>query len=125
MKSLSVLFICFVSFLSYGKLSLYSRVSSSLEKKINSIVQQMTDEDKVSFLFVVPFYDKETIDHLVPGGLILHSEVGEEISAQDLILKVNQYQKRSLKKYGAPAFILTDSEGGTVSRLSKKKTSTF
>lgn len=116
------LFLCLFSFYSHGiQVSLSQKWNSQSEKQIEQILNQMTDEDKISLLFVVPFHQTKTWNELVPGGLILHSRVGDEISAEKLIQKINHFQKLSLKKYGKLGFTLTDSEGGIVSRLSRKR----
>ncbi|MBU5309297.1 glycoside hydrolase family 3 protein [Ligilactobacillus saerimneri] len=88
-------------------------------KKINKIVKKMTLDEKIGQMYVSP--SSGNIDTMISdsknyhlGGIVLFGSDFAKQDAQAMKAKDQALQKAS--RYGA--FIATDQEGGTVSRLS-------
>lgn len=103
--------------------------------RIEQTIQKMTDREKIAQLFVVGVYPKNHVKSFfnifLPGGFTFQARVGDDKTyklnkkVKTVIQKLNQIQRRSVNKYGFVSFIMVDQEGGTVSRLSRKRHAAF
>ncbi len=77
----------------------------------------MTLEEKIGQLFLITMREDKAIDYInkySPGGFVLFAADFKDRTKQDIIKKINEYQKIS----SVPLIIAVDEEGGTVTRVS-------
>ena len=87
---------------------------SSYYSEADEILKDMSLEEKLSQMFIIPFssyQDNEKYSSV--GGFILYSNDIRNISKESIINKINERQSTSHIKY----IMTIDEEGGTVSRL--------
>lgn len=94
---------------------------SSAEKKVSSLLDSMTPEEKVGQLFFVRCPESEAVSdvktyHL--GGYLLFGRDFRDRTANEIIQTIHAYQEAAEKDTGIPLLIGTDEEGGTVVRVS-------
>ena len=132
---LAILTACCLSTAEDSKSSAKPENSHCDSSCIDNIIQKMTDEEKIAQLFAVGIYPKNAVKNFfnifLPGGFTFQARVGNDKTyklnkkVKTVIQKLNHIQKLSLKKYGFMSFIMVDQEGGTVSRLSRKRHKAF
>lgn len=84
----------------------------------DDILKDLTIEEKLAQMFIVPFTEVDNIDDYdTIGGFILYSSDIKNISKEQLINKIKSRQDEAKIKY----IMTIDEEGGTVSRLSYNK----
>lgn len=94
---------------------------SSSEKKISSLLDSMTPEEKVGQLFFVRCPEnaaEEDVKTYHLGGYLLFGRDFMDRTANEIIQTINAYQEAAKKDSGIPLLIGTDEEGGTVVRVS-------
>lgn len=95
--------------------------ASSWEKKISSLLDSMTPEEKVGQLFFVRCPEnaaEEDVKAYHLGGYLLFGRDFKDRTANEIIQTINAYQEMAKKDTGIPLLIGTDEEGGTVVRVS-------
>ena len=111
------------------------------EKEIDSLIDQMTDKEKVAQLFTMSVTNRLTHKHIQdilnifknPGGFLFYEKVSwnndntsrRNQDIRSFIKKINKIQKVSKQKIKLPSFIMIDLEGGTATRFSKKRHKVF
>lgn len=104
-----------------------STFQSVSEEEIQNKLKQMTLKQKVGQLFIFGFIGtslnskiKKLLTQNTPGGLLVFKR---NISSNYKMAQLNdQFQKISQQKVSLPFFIMTDQEGGSVSRIKLKST---
>jgi beta-N-acetylhexosaminidase len=91
---------------------------SGPRETIAAVVSRMTLRDKISQLLVVPFAGTtapaEMLRRLQPGGVIYFSD---NLTTQSQVRRLSHRIHAISRRAGVHAFIGTDQEGGTVTRL--------
>ncbi len=88
---------------------------SDYYKEAEEIMSNLTIEEKLAQMFIVPYSSfKEEDNYMTVGGFILSSSDIKNISKEQLIAKLSERQDKAKIKY----IMTVDEEGGTVTRLS-------
>ena len=91
--------------------------------EINSIIRQMTDEEKAAALLIVRTYSSESIDDILkvffPGGFIHHGDY-DRGGYLERMNEIARLQKLSVKRTKFKSLFMVDQEGCQVSRFSSK-----
>ena len=88
---------------------------SDYYKEAEEIMSNLTIEEKLAQMFIVPYSSfKEEDNYMTVGGFILSSSDIKNISKEQLIAKLSERQDKAKIKY----IMTVDEEGGTVPRWS-------
>ncbi|MDO5352964.1 MAG: glycoside hydrolase family 3 N-terminal domain-containing protein, partial [Succinatimonas sp.] len=94
-----------------------------VNQELSNIIQNMSLEEKIAQMFLVRCPDnnqEEFVKNFKPGGYLLFAKDFEDLSKEEVIHKIENYQKKSKIKM----FIGVDEEGGSVVRISQYLRST-
>lgn len=106
---------------SAGAESCAPNASSSQKDQVSSVLNSMTTEQKVGQLFFVRCPQHEAVEDVTTwhlGGYLLFGRDFQNLTANEIIQKLNAYQEAAGRDSGVPLLIGTDEEGGSVVRLS-------
>ena len=115
MNSKFLLILCFIFSL--------NTAFSKTDRKINTIIQEMTDEEKAAALLIVRTYSSEPIEDILkvffPGGFIHHGAYNRG-GYLERMREIDRLQKLSIHRTKFKSLFMVDQEGCRVSRFSSQ-----
>ena len=101
-----------------AKEEIWQKTDLTAEQKVDSLLESMSDEEKVGQLILFGMQRTQVNDEYKMGGIILFDRNME--SKEQVAALIQDLQKAARQSEKAPLFVAIDQEGGWVARLSSE-----